>query len=298
MLRCAAVSAALLLSLPCSFSARAGDPYEERDYRKSSAKLRLNPLLVKIQTGKGRASTYSLPPEGFTYGRRDNFEEEGVREVVNSWQKHSPAPESVPGRDFVRLNRSAVVKGAVSSKDIAAFRSTHDARLKSGATITKGAAPQLDQSFTYGRPSKPSTPIHDVLTNSFQRNAILDARRRAAAEEARRLRNEGSKAGKFGSSQHTRASLGHMKLKAPEAREPFKLEKFKAVGPRIGYQGLSTGAAQQQQSPQQQQQQQQYDSYDNEQAQQSQQQQQQQSAQRSSSKRFEEEKSNDNEQEF
>ena len=266
----------------------------------------MNPLLVKIQTGKGRASTYSLPPEGFTYGRRDNFEEEGVREVVNSWQKHTPAPESVPGRDFVKLNRSAVVKGAVSSKDIAAFRSTHDARLKSGATITKGAAPQLDQFFTYGRPSKPSTPIHDVLTNSFQRNAILEARRRAAAVEARRLRNEGSKAGKFGNSQHTRASLGHMKIKAPEAREPFKLEKFKQVGPRIGYQGLSTGAAQQQQSPQQQQQQQDqqqsYDSYDNEQAQaQSQQQsqrQQQSSAQRSTSKRFEEEKSNDNEQSF
>lgn len=229
-----------------------------------------------------------------------------MREVVNSWQKHSPAPQAVPGRDFVTLNRSAVVKGAVSSKDIAAFRSTHDARLKSGATITKGAAPQLDQFFTYGRPSKPSTPIHDVLTNSFQRNAILEARRRAAAEEARRLRNEGSKAGKFGNSQHTRASLGHMKIKAPEAREPFKLEKFKAVGPRIGYQGLSTGAAQQQQSPQQQQQQQpqQYDSYDNEQAQsqqqssQRQEEQQQQSSAQRSSKRFEEEKSNDNEQEF
>lgn len=168
------------------------------------------------------------------------------------------------------MNRTAVVKGAVSSKDIAVFRSTHDARLKSSATITKGAPAQFDPNFTYGRPSKPSTPIHDVLNNSFQRNAIADARRAAAEAEARRLRQEGAKAGKFGASQHTRASLGHMKIRAPPAREPFKLDKFKQVGPRIGHQGLSTAAAAQHaqmRSSQQQQQQQQggFDQYDVEQ---------------------------------
>ena len=217
--------------------------------------------------------------------------------VVNSWQKHVPAPESVPGRDFVRLNRSAVTKGAVSSKDVAAFRSTHDARLKNSASLTRGAAPQLDPSFTYGRPSKPSTPIHDVLTNSFQRNAIVEARRQAALTEARRAREEAARPGQFGSSQHTRASLGHMKLLAPPAKEPFKLEKFKQVTPRIGYQGLSTGAAaaaanqQQGQGQGQQQEQQNYDHYDNEQQQQqAYQSQQQQTQYGSSQQRFEEEK--------
>ncbi len=80
------LSACLLLLLFCvcvsppSFSSAAVDPYEERDYRKSSALVRQNPLLVKIQTGKGKATTYHLPPEGFTYGRRDHALEEGVKE--------------------------------------------------------------------------------------------------------------------------------------------------------------------------------------------------------------------------
>lgn len=187
-----------------------------------------------------KATTYALPSESFTYGRRDQLEEEGVKEVVNSWQHHTPPAESIPGRDFVKLNRSAVVKGAVSSKDIAHFRTTHDARLKTGATLTKASPKKHDPNFTFGKPSKPSTPIHDVLNNTFQRNAIIAAQRAQAFRDAQREAEENAKAGKFGQSQHTRASLGHMKIRAPPAREPFKLEKFKNVGPRIGYQGLST----------------------------------------------------------
>jgi hypothetical protein len=161
--------------------------------------------------------------------------------VVNSWQTHTPGVESVHGRDFVRLNRKAVVRGAVSSKDIAAYRSTHDARLR-GARATILEAPDMvhDPAFVFGRPSKPSTPIHDVLTNTFQRNAILESTRHQAFVHAMKVKEEGAKTGKFGQSQHTRASLGHMKIRAPPAREPFKMEKFKEVGPRIGYQGLTT----------------------------------------------------------
>jgi hypothetical protein len=223
--------------------------------------------------------------------------------VVNSWQKHTPAPDAIPGRDFVRLNRTAVVKGAVSSKDIAAFRSTHDARVKQGATtVTKGAPLRPDPRQTFGRPSKPSTPIHDVLNNAFQRNAILEARRLAAEAEARRNKAEGTKAGKFGASQHTRASLGHMKIRAPAAREPFKLEKFRQVGPRIGHQGLSTLAAnaENQQRQLRAQEQGTYDRFvnDGEQQQQHQQQQQQQdeaslSSQQQRSPKQEEEKTQD-----
>jgi len=224
------------------------DPYEEPDYRKTTAKTRVNPLLVKPQTGKVRASTYNLPPEGFTYGRRDQYVEDGVKEAVNSWVTHTPIPEAVPGRDFVRLNRSAVMKGATSSKDIATFRSTHDFRLKSLNEIRKGGYSEhttvlpLDHTSVFGRPSKPSTPIHDVLTNTYQRNAIIEARLKKERMEAERARHDASKAGRWGQSQHTRASLGHFKVTGPPPKEPFKLEKFKQAPPRIGHQGLNTGA--------------------------------------------------------
>jgi hypothetical protein len=52
-------AASSALTLLCSAAAvtlslSAADPYEERDYRKGDARLRQNPLLVKIQTGKVR----------------------------------------------------------------------------------------------------------------------------------------------------------------------------------------------------------------------------------------------------
>lgn len=235
------------------------DPYEERDYRKRDARVRANPLLVKVQTGKVKATTYHLPPSGFTYGRRDGFEEEGVKDVVNRWALHQPPRPAAPGRDFVTLNRSAVVRGATNSKDITAFRSTHDARLQKSQTITKAPPLALPADATFGRPSKPSTPIHDVISNAFQRNAIVAARRAQEEAEARRLAHEQSKAGRWGQSQHTRASLGHMKIQAPPAAAPFKLERFKNVGSKIGYQGRGTVSINQtmQQAQQTQQQQQQ-----------------------------------------
>ena len=51
--------------------------------------------------------------------------------VVGSWQEHAPAPESIPGRDFMKLNKASVSHGAVNSKEMTTFRQTHDARLKS-----------------------------------------------------------------------------------------------------------------------------------------------------------------------
>lgn len=246
------------------------DPYEERDYRKRDARVRANPLLVKVQTGKVKPTTYNLPPDGFTYGRRDGFEEDGVKGVVNSWAVHQAPRPAAAGRDFVTLNRSAVVRGAVSSKDITAFRGTHDARLQKSQTITKAPPLRLPADATFGRPSMPSTPIHDVLSNAYQRNAIVAARRAQEEAEARRLAMEQSKAGRFGQSQHTRASLGHLKIAAPPAAEPFKLARFKNVGPRIGYQGkdtLSIHHTQQQRQQQQAQQTQQQQQQEHEQTQ-------------------------------
>jgi len=50
----AAAAAASAAASSSGFLAHAVDPYEERDYRKAEARVRHNPLLVKIQTGKVR----------------------------------------------------------------------------------------------------------------------------------------------------------------------------------------------------------------------------------------------------
>jgi len=213
-----------------------GDLYDDGDYRKSGlGQKRTNTLLIRRPTGKVKPTTYNLPPEGFTYGKRDQFDEEGVREVVGSWQSHVLAPESRPGRDFVRLNKSAVVCGAINSQEISQFRSTNDIRLRSGpnASLNRGGklTDVLDPNITFGKPSKATTPINDVICNSYQRQWIADQR---ALQEKRERQEANQKANKQkGSSMHTRASLGHMKVVAPLPKPVFKMAKFANVGARI-----------------------------------------------------------------
>lgn len=79
----------------------------------------------------------------------------------------------------------------------------------------------------------PSTPIHDVLCNNYQQVYLEDQATLRDDLAAQRRTERGGKVGKFAASQHTRASLGHMKVQAPPPREPFKLAKFRNVQPRI-----------------------------------------------------------------
>jgi len=230
------------------------DVYDDGDYRKSGlGTKRTNTLLVRKPTGKVKPTTYNLPSDGFTYGKRDQFDEEGVREVVGSWQSHVLAPESRPGRDFVRLNKTAVVCGATNSHEISDFRAVNDIRLRSGpnASLNRGGkfSDILDNNITFGKPSKPSTPINDVICNSYQRQWIQEQR---ALQEKRERQAANAKANKQkGSSMHTRASLGHMKVVAPPPKPVFKMAKFANVGARIAIPRsaplLSQGSSQEQQ---------------------------------------------------
>ena len=58
---------------------------------------------------------------------------EGAGAVMGGWMEHAPNAASVPGRDFKKLNRMALVQGSGSNTaQIAEFRRHHDARLHTG----------------------------------------------------------------------------------------------------------------------------------------------------------------------
>lgn len=138
-----------------------------------------NPLLVRDDVGKAKPSCYDLPGSHFPYGRPGNQDVEGAREVSMRWASHIPsiAPEAA-APDFVGFNKKAACNRITTAKDLKYFRREHDAvgvtapkdgflsargRPGGGTFSPTGPSP----SFAYGRKVRPSTPIHEVLSNRF-----------------------------------------------------------------------------------------------------------------------------------
>eukprot|EP00823_Brevimastigomonas_motovehiculus_P000355 TRINITY_DN10441_c0_g1_i1.p1 TRINITY_DN10441_c0_g1~~TRINITY_DN10441_c0_g1_i1.p1 ORF type:complete len:260 (-),score=28.45 TRINITY_DN10441_c0_g1_i1:203-982(-) len=208
------------------------------DVYRIKGKPMTNPLLVRPQTGKVRPTTYSLPHSDFIYGKIEASNEEGAKEVVNSWHEHKTNAASAPPRNFVRLNKQALTCGASNPKSIDDFRSTHDCRMRLGPAPKPKDRVVPNQTITYGRPSKYTTGVDLLVSNSYQREAIL---RRHNQEE---IKAETKRPSKF-QPMHTKASLGHHKVKVDSQSELYKLPQFKSATSRVVEQ-LAVQAEQQQ----------------------------------------------------
>ena len=139
-----------------------------------------NPLLVRPELAKCKATTYDLPGPGHTYGKALERDREDAGAVVASWQVHVKNPQAQPGVDFRTLNRDAIIQGNISAKDNDEFRK-HNAdkpayKLKQGeAGGSKLYLPsEGNADYLYGKASRPSTPIEFLMTNSYQRSFVED----------------------------------------------------------------------------------------------------------------------------
>jgi hypothetical protein len=186
-----------------------------------------NHLLVRKPLGQVKPSCYSLPGNNHTYGFVDPQDAEGAGDIVGSWQTHIPAPQGVPGKDFVRLNKYGAMSGCVTAKNVATFRRYNDCRV--GEVLPpRDNIYYPDADTVYGRPSPASVPIADLINNSYQRKAITMKRARRADLEMRKPRKTN-----FTQTSHTRASLGHTKVAAPAPKPMFKMKKFQNVPSRV-----------------------------------------------------------------
>ena len=83
-----------------------------------------NYLLLKDDVGRGKPTTRDLPPEGFTFGKTEIRDLEGVGKgnssfqnlVVTSWKFHDQSKSQKPDRDFRKLNRLGIKSGALTAK--------------------------------------------------------------------------------------------------------------------------------------------------------------------------------------
>lgn len=206
---------------------------------------KINPLLLRDDVGKARVSTYDLPDDHFSYGRPGNQDLEGAREVSMRWVVHTPSrgpEESAP--DFVRFNKKAATSKVTTAKDLKQFRQTQDmnpntprdsapqsARLPMKHIVPSDVVP----GFTYGRATRLSTPIHDVVSNRFADKAEKDLSR--FYEEFHRVQEIGQN--QVRKIPLTTASRGHGAAgkkalgQQEDEKELFKLDKFKRIPAKV-----------------------------------------------------------------
>lgn len=195
-----------------------------------------NPILVRDDVGKGKPTCYDLPPEEFAYGRPDNPDFEGAREVTMQWLSHIPSSQPAERQhDFRKINKLALRGGVASAKDLAQFRRENADRVTVSPPRMPGPSPKVIPSdvvpaFTYGKKTRPSTPIAAVVSYQFsaEYEQALDENYAQYDEEKRMT---GMRMIKTTKAMEGHASYGRAaKLRETSApKEPFKMKKFLKV---------------------------------------------------------------------
>ncbi|KAJ3126795.1 hypothetical protein HK098_007088 [Nowakowskiella sp. JEL0407] len=219
-----------------------------------------NPLLVKDLVGKTRPTVYDLPDSSHVYGKKiERNPEECAATVLHKWHiKSNPKSTSASSAalDYIAMNRSSTKLKIVDASLVREFRKSHPIRVKVGdhsrSNPSNGNAAQAettaewlkrrcrgnlpsdsDPYFSYGQPTRPSTPVAKLMTDTFQREWI---------EEQQKAENERNKLEK----QKRKQTKPHLiKPHQPPARPKFvpiaerdvsnlfKMSKFKSVDPKI-----------------------------------------------------------------
>ncbi|KAK3753818.1 hypothetical protein QZH41_018470, partial [Actinostola sp. cb2023] len=101
-------------------------------------------------------------------------------------QQTTQNKEKKAPRDFQTLNKSAVQIGLTTAQEHFQYRATHDVRkIDSGNERITQKTKRLPPTTVFGYPTKPSTPVYDLLGHKYQ-DRWLEERRRA--EEAMRTK--------------------------------------------------------------------------------------------------------------
>ncbi|KAK7466006.1 hypothetical protein BaRGS_00030875 [Batillaria attramentaria] len=148
-----------------------------------------NELLLRDKLGHPRTRGFYLPGQGFTYGRPNEKRDFTAADALRGWGGGlSSLPinkkDKLPGRDFKAINRAAVSAGLMTAQEHYDYRCTHDIRCKPAAQEkTKGRTRRLPPSMVFGLPTRPSTPIYDLLEHKYQDKWI---QQRYSQEQAQR----------------------------------------------------------------------------------------------------------------
>lgn len=207
-----------------------------------------NTILVKDDIGKAKRTVYDLPPQAHAYGRAEQPDLEGAREVVMSWAAHVPRPRPEAGiQNFIKLNRMATLQNVATARQGAEFRRNTSAPLLNSGP--QGPPPKVIPSdvipaFAYGRKSRPSTPISSVVGAHYAAQSEDDLANYYQRWENDRLNAESRHKIRLTKKTSTRIADVRTKKSAEsqsaEERPLFKMTKFKKVPSRLMLAPLDT----------------------------------------------------------
>jgi len=145
-----------------------------------------NPLLRKAELGKPIKRGFSLPADEFIYGRPNHCIDGGAQEAMQYMvlqEKRQIQKEQCRtakaiqngrnNKDFIRLNRNAVrlglvtsseQKGAMTTLAKGAVKNNNIAKINPQKVASSRCPPDL----TFGIPTRPSTPVFELLEHRYQ----------------------------------------------------------------------------------------------------------------------------------
>lgn len=193
-----------------------------------------NPLLVKPLLGSVKATMYDLPSVGnlqHEYGLRQERDGTSSAEVVGNWAQHDPNQKVMPGRDFKKLNKHAVVEGAHSCKDVADYRKTHDFRLKLGSDKALEIKP-YDETTSFGRATNTSTSFNDLFSHGYRYDWVADATPASDVLAAKKPKKP-----TMTKSAMAMVAASQAKMAPTEEKALWKMKAFEMTPAKIGMQG-------------------------------------------------------------
>lgn len=191
----------------------------------------MNPLLVKPPLGRPLTRCYTAPYNANgTFGQCYNFIDGGVPAALNHFNIAVVKPYNKNGfvKDFITLNKQAATAGLVRAEEQQAYRAQHQV-LKAKAAKTKVLKYPKKMSpdfMTFGVPTRPSTPVYDLLENSYQERWIRGMR---DVEKAQREQEKQAK--RSNTIQDTRTSLMRKKVVKVEDSKLWHMDRWSKVKP-------------------------------------------------------------------
>ncbi len=196
-----------------------------------------NPLLIKDEIGKHRASTYHLPPADFRYGKPDVLDAEGAKEITMHWKSHDPSQgtQQLPVANFQAINKAASGQGRQALEKAKELKQKGNLTISVHPKISASSALPKGENLVFGKPTRLSTPIADIVKNKFGLLGEKEHRNRVAEiSHAKEIARRGVEA------KPTKASDACAKRRLQIAnknkqeekdiiesdKQPFKMKKF------------------------------------------------------------------------
>ncbi|KAI5073263.1 hypothetical protein GOP47_0011276 [Adiantum capillus-veneris] len=129
-----------------------------------------NVLLVKPKLGSTKKVTTDIPDEGWRYGVCNEYDEEGVREVLVH-EENVPDLERQRGPDILSMNKLAAIWHVPKACQQRAFRKKNLVRLHISRRVGKSPSTKLpseiDPQYIYGRPGEQDEDMWKVMQHGY-----------------------------------------------------------------------------------------------------------------------------------